>query len=96
MKDAWKKDCEQYGKSINGYQQYIPEYCKPDSTLDMYIANTMWNYSNDFISRVLYIGESLYTIGNSRIQSQIFTNPTVPTAVQSFKIRNQHGYPMPM
>ena len=97
MNDAWKKDCEQYSKNnTTGYQQYLPEYCKPDATLDMYIANTIWNYSSDFISRVLYVGENLYTIGNSRIQSQTFSDPTIPNAVQYFKIRNQNRYPMPM
>lgn len=96
VNDAWKKDCEQYSKNTTGYQKYLPEYCKTDATLDMYIASNIWEYSSDFISRVLYVGENLYTIGNSRIQSQIFTNPTIPTAIQNFKIRNQYGYPMPM
>ncbi len=62
----------------------------------MYIANNIWNYSSDFISRVLYVGENLYTIGASRIQSQTFANPTVPTATQNFKIQNRYGYPMPI
>ncbi len=58
----------------------------------MYIANNIWNYSGDFISRVLYVGESFYTIGTNRIQSQTFTAPTIPTAVQSFKSIRQYGY----
>ena len=54
----------------------------------MYLANTIWNYSGDFISRVLYVGESLYTIGTSRIQMQSFSTPMTPTATQKFKIQN--------
>jgi len=62
----------------------------------MYIANNIWNYSGDFISRVLYVGESFYTIGANRIQSQTFATPTTPTAVQAFKVRSQYGFPMPV
>lgn len=96
INDAWKKDCEQYTQVNTGYKPYIPEYCKAGATVDMYIANNIWSYSSDFISRVLYIGENLYTIGTSRIQSQTFANPTVPTAVQKFKTRTYFGYPMPV
>lgn len=52
----------------------------------MYFANNFWNYSGDFINRVLYVGESLYTIGASRIQIQSFTAPTTPIASQKFRI----------
>lgn len=62
----------------------------------MYMASNIWNYSGDFISRVLYVGESFYTIGANRIQSQIFATPTTPTAVQAFKVRSQYGFPMPV
>ncbi len=92
MNDAWKKDCDQY----KDLASYVPSYCEKNATLDMYIASNIWAYSSDFISRVLYVGENLYTIGNSRIQSQTFSNPTIPNAVQYFKIRNQYGYPMPV
>jgi hypothetical protein len=61
----------------------------------MYIANNFWNYSSDFISRVLYVGESFYTIGNSRIQMQSFATPQTPTATQKFKTPN-YNYPMPI
>lgn len=61
----------------------------------MYLANTIWNYSSDFISRVLYVGESLYTIGNSKIQMQTFSNPNIAIASQKFKIQN-YGRPMPI
>ena len=74
---------------------YIPDYCKAGSTLDMYFANTIWNYSSDFINRVLYVGGSLYTIGNSRIQMQSFATPNTPIASQKFKIQN-YGRPIPI
>ena len=61
----------------------------------MYLANTIWNYSSDFISRVLYVGESLYTIGNSRIQMQSFATPMTPTATQKFKTLNSNR-PIPI
>ena len=61
----------------------------------MYLANTIWNYSYDFINRVLYVGESLYTIGNSRIQMQSFASPTIPIATQKFRIQN-YGRPIPI
>jgi hypothetical protein len=61
----------------------------------MYFANTIWNYSSDFISRVLYVGEILYTIGGSRIQMQSFATPTVASAIQKFRIPN-YSYPMPI
>jgi Beta propeller domain len=95
LETTWRKDCEQYKTNNTGYQQYIPDYCKPGATLDMYLANTIWNYSSDFISRALYVGESLYTIGNSRIQMQSFATPQTPTATQKFKIQN-YGRPMPI
>ena len=97
LETTWKKECEQYKQNTTGYSQYyIPDYCKSTSTLDMYFANTLWNYSADFINRVLYVGESLYTIGNSKIQMQTFSNPTMPIASQKFKIQNRYGYPMPI
>ena len=95
LETTWKKECEQYATNKTGYMPYIPDYCKPGATLDMYLANTIWNYSSDFISRVLYVGESLYTIGNSRIQMQNFATPTTPIASQKFKIQN-YGRPMPI
>ncbi len=84
--DMWKKDCENQIKMNKQYPQYVPNYCKVWGTVDMYFANNFWNYSGDFINRVLYVGESLYTIGASRIQIQSFTAPTTPIASQKFRI----------
>ncbi|MBC7498696.1 beta-propeller domain-containing protein [Candidatus Gracilibacteria bacterium] len=91
----WQKECEQYKINKTGYEQYIPDYCKIGATLDMYLANTIWNYSSDFISRVLYVGESLYTIGTSRIQMQSFATPHTQIATQKFKIQS-YNFPMPI
>lgn len=96
MSEQWKKDCSQYEAQKNAnYGSWSPDYCKSSSTLDMYIAANIWNFSSDFISRVLYVGDNLYTIGNSRIQLQTFTNPTTPVATQKFKTRSYSGYPVP-
>ena len=96
MSEQWKKDCSQYETQKNAnYGSWIPDYCKSNSTLDMYIAASIWNFSSDFISRVLYVGDNLYTIGNSRIQLQTFTNPTTPVATQKFKTPNYSGNPVP-
>ena len=91
MNTDWKNTCKGYTYG------YTPEFCKIGATLDSYLANNLWNYSSQFINRVLYIGESLYTIGESRIQMQNFASPTVPTAAQKFRAQSQNiGYPMPI
>ncbi len=95
LADIWKRECEKYIKNNNGYPQYIIDYCKPTRILDMYFANTFWNYSSDFINRILYVGENLYTIGNLKIQMQTFSNPTMPIASQKFKIQN-YDRPIPI
>ena len=91
MNTDWKNTCKGYTYG------YTPEFCKIGATIDSYLANNLWNYSSQFINRVLYIGESLYTIGESRIQMQNFASPTVPTAAQKFRAQSQNiGYPMPI
>lgn len=83
----WKNSCASYTYG------YTPDFCKTNATVDMYFANNLWNYSSDFISRVLYVGESLYTIGASRIQMQSFGTPPTPIAIQKFRLPN---YNMPI
>lgn len=96
MNDQWKKDCAQYQNQKNSnYGSWIPDYCKSSSTLDMYIASNIWNFSSDFISRVLYVGENLYTIGNSKIQLQNFANPNTPIASKQFKTPDYFGGRVP-
>jgi hypothetical protein len=91
MNTDWKNTCKGYS------YWYNPDFCKIGATLDMYLANNLWNYSSQFVNRVLYVGESLYTIGESRIQMQNFSSPTVLTAVQKFRVQSQNGgYPMPV
>ena len=84
--EMWKKDCENQIKINKQYPQYVPSYCKAEWTVDMYFANNIWNYSGDFINRVLYVGDSLYTIGMSRIQMQSLSIPTIPLSSQKFRI----------
>ena len=92
MNTDWKNACKN-----QGYGSWTPAYCKVGATLELYLANNLWNYSSQFVNRVLYVGESLYTIGESKIQMQNFASPTVPTAVQKFKVQSQNiGYPMPV
>jgi len=92
MNTDWKNACNN-----GGYGSWTPVYCKVWATLELYLANNLWNYSSQFVNRVLYVGESLYTIGESRIQMQNFASPTVPTAVQNFRVQSQNvGYPMPI
>ncbi len=54
--DAWKKDCAKYQNQKNGnYGTWMPNYCEAGATVDMYNVANIWNYSSDFISRVLYV-----------------------------------------
>lgn len=80
---AWKKDCAQYKNAKYAYG-YMPEYCKASATLDMYRASNLWNESRDFIDRVVYVGERLYTIGESSIRSWSFSDTSTPTGALYF------------
>ena len=48
---------------------YVPTYCYEDSTVWEYIASKTWNYSNSFIKRAIWSGDSVYTISNNMIKS---------------------------
>lgn len=80
---AWKKDCAQYKTAKYAYG-YTPDYCKPSATLDMYRASNLWNESRDFIDRVVYVGERLYTIGESSIRSWSLSDTSTPTGTLNF------------
>ncbi len=97
--DAWKKDCEEYLKETDtatcvklldgteycpGNTRYVPQYCYEGATVESYIADHIWEYSNDYINRALYIGDSFYTIGNSRISKWNFVNTATPSATAEF------------
>lgn len=75
LEDAWKKECAQYtgGKPTcqklldgseycGGGSSYVPPYCYAGSTVETYFASQMWNYSRDFVTRALYVGETFYSI----------------------------------
>ncbi len=55
--------CESAGST------YVPSYCYADSPISEYKATQIWNYSNNFIDRVLYSGNRLFTFSNARIDS---------------------------
>ena len=90
MTEDWKNNCATY------MYGYTPEYCKINATVDMYLANSLWNYSSDFISRTLYVGENFYTIWDSKIQMQTFANPLNPLATKVFEIKKNSSYPLPL
>lgn len=50
-------------------QSYVPPYCYTDSPIGEYFANQIWNFSNDFIIRNLYLDNTLLTVSNNRIQA---------------------------
>jgi len=90
LSDDWKNNCASYT------YWYTPDYCKIGMTVDMYLANNLWNYSADFINRTLYVGENFYTIWDSSIQMQTFANPLSPIAEQVFEVNNTTHWITPM
>lgn len=78
-------DCKQYAQSENKpvcrtiigngeycytpSQSYVPPYCFTDSPIGEYFANQLWNFSNDFVIRNLYLDNTLITVSNNRIQA---------------------------
>lgn len=50
-------------------QMYVPPYCYTDSPIGEYLANQLWNFSNDFVTRNLYLDNTLITISNNKIQA---------------------------
>lgn len=109
---AWKKDCAQYmsvakpvcQKLLDGSDYcppsntYVPPYCYAGSTVDTYMASNLWNYSRDFITRALYIGDRFYSLSESGVKSWNFASPSFPTGSVSFvsKSVNNPIYPVPM
>ncbi len=92
LDELWKKDCAQYkssgapkcytlidgGQYCEGSTNYVPPYCYAGSTSDAYFVNQIWNYSNDFISRAIYIGGEFYTLSPSRISRWSFADTRAP------------------
>lgn len=52
--------------------QYIPAYCYAENDDSSYLANTLWNFSADFVQRGLFIGNTLYTVSPNSIQANNF------------------------
>ncbi len=79
------EDCKQYSqndgkpvckKLIGGgeyctspTQNYVPPYCYTDSPIGEYLSNQLWNFSNDFVIRNLYLDNTLITVSNNKIQA---------------------------
>ena len=49
-------------------QGYVPPYCYVSSPIGEYFASQLWNFSNDFVLRNLYLGSNLVTVSNNRLQ----------------------------
>ena len=108
-KNRWMKDCSQYtgntgarvchklmngGEYCEGASQYVPPYCYADATLENYIASNLWNFSDSFITRALYIGEQFYTMSSAKIAMWNFSDPTKPLYEALFKTQNYNAYPL--
>ncbi|MCT4617467.1 MAG: beta-propeller domain-containing protein [Candidatus Gracilibacteria bacterium] len=65
-------DGTEYCKSLN--YRYVPEYCYADSTLGEYMASRSWQFRDEFIKRALWIGDKYYSISDSYVQSNYFSN----------------------
>ena len=55
-------------------QTYVPPYCYTDSPIGEYLANQIWNFSDDFVIRNLYFDNTLMTISNNHIQANDMDN----------------------
>lgn len=77
-----QEECKQYAvketpkcEKIIGWWEYcppandyIPPYCYESSTTWEYFANQIWNFSDSFILRNIYMDNYWYTISNSKIE----------------------------
>lgn len=82
------------GEYCEGTSEYVPPYCYADATLDSYIAGNLWNFSDSFITRALYIGEQFYTISNAKIAKWSFSDTSKPLGEIPFKTQNPISYPL--
>lgn len=57
------------GEVCENPAQYVPTYCYEDSSIGEYKANVLWNHSDDFIDRIAYVGDRLFTFAPSTIMS---------------------------
>jgi hypothetical protein len=75
LEKKWKEECAQYSGTANscktlldgstycgGSTTWVPPYCYAGSTVETYLASNLWNYSRDFVTRALYIGNTFYSL----------------------------------
>lgn len=83
------EDCKQYAANngqpvckqiigdgqycTNPVQTYVPPYCYADSPIGEYFADHIWNFSNDFVVRNLYLDNTLISVSNNKIQANDIT-----------------------
>ncbi len=60
----WSEYCEPVGNN------YVPNYCKKDSTIWEYVASKSWNFRDSYINRALWIWDNSYAISDKKISSQ--------------------------
>jgi hypothetical protein len=58
----------QYCSSKKQSYNYVPKYCYAESPLGEYLASQSWNYSNQFVKRAIWIGDSVYTISDTEMR----------------------------
>lgn len=106
LEKQWRDECSKYSgkgnqtcrKLLDGSEyctseySYVPQYCFADSTVESYLAANIWNYSDDFVTRALYVGENFYSLANSGVRSWNFANPTKPTATIIFTGSSKQDY----
>lgn len=82
LEEKRDEDCEDYLSKIkkeeeckillNGEQYcqksytYVPNYCYADSTISQYISAKSWEFRDNFINRVLYIGDSIISVSDAK------------------------------
>ena len=106
LEKQWRDECSKYSgkwnqtcrKLLDGSEyctseySYVPQYCFADSTVESYLAANIWSYSDDFVTRALYVGENFYSLANSGIRSWNFANPTKPNATITFTGSSKQDY----
>lgn len=58
-----------WGEYCPPVSSYVPPYCYESSTTWEYLANQIWNYSNSFVIRNLYMDNYWFTLSNTKIQA---------------------------
>lgn len=92
MTEKRNKECEKYLEKLNSEKQcrtllnweeycekryvYVPNYCYADSSIDQYIAAKSWELKDSLIKRVIYIGDSIISLSDSKTTTHDFDNIT--------------------